>query len=174
MSSPPAPKAIGAISITSDCLRSYLDFPTALHAHHISTLPYESLSLRYAKEVDISLDVRRILGKFLANGRGGYCMEHSIFFNNVLRALGFPVYLTEARATTRDGAVHVVNTVTLPDGTKWVSDTGFGGDGMRQPMPLVKHHITQNIGPQEIRFEHAGLVNATNTAPDEKRAWIYQ
>ncbi|EOD44465.1 putative tpa: arylamine n-acetyltransferase 2 protein [Neofusicoccum parvum UCRNP2] len=159
MSSPPPPKA-------------------TLHARHISTLPYENLSLRHAKEVDISLDVRRILGKFMANGRGGCCMEHSIFFNNVFRALGFQVHLTGARARQGDykGWVHVANIVTLPDGTKWVSDTGFGGDGdgMRQPMPLVKHHITQNIGPQEIRFEHAGLVNATNTAPDEKRAWIYQ
>lgn len=74
--------------------------------------------------------------------------------------------------------VHVVNIITLADGNKWVCDTGFGGDGMRQPMPLVKHHITQNIGPQEIRFEHAHITNHTNNTnnprDDQHKAWIYQ
>lgn len=80
-------------------------FLTALHIHHISTLPYENLSLHYAKEVNVSLDAHQILGKFLANGRGGYCMEHSIFFNHLLRALGFQVYLTGARARPRKNGV---------------------------------------------------------------------
>ncbi|KAF4300997.1 N-acetyltransferase [Botryosphaeria dothidea] len=155
----------------------------ALHVHHISTLPYENLSLHYAKEVNISLDAHQIFAKFLANGRGGYCMEHSIFFNSLLRALGFQVYLTGARARPRKngvphgdymGWVHVVNIITLPDGTKWVSDTGFGGDQMRQPMPLVERHITHNIGPQELRFERASIPNATNTSPENHKAWVYQ
>lgn len=77
----------------------------ALHVHHISTLPYENLSLHYAKEVNISLDAHQIFAKFLANGRGGYCMEHSIFFNSLLRALGFQVYLTGARARPRKNGV---------------------------------------------------------------------
>lgn len=33
--------------------------------------------------------------------------------------------------------VHIVNLVTLPDGTKWMTDVGFGGDGATKPMPLV-------------------------------------
>lgn len=70
--------------------------------------------------------------------------------------------------------MHVVNIITLPDGSRWVSDTGFGGDQMRQPMPLVEHRITPNIGPQEIRFERAAIPNATNTATEKQKAWIYQ
>ncbi|OMP81585.1 Arylamine N-acetyltransferase [Diplodia seriata] len=160
-----------------------LAFLTALHVHHISTLPYENLSLHYAKDVNVSLDAHEILGKFLSNGRGGYCMEHSIFFNNVLRALGFQVYLTGARARPRKngvpfgdymGWVHVVNIVTLADGTKWVSDTGFGGDQMRQPVPLVENHVTQNIGPQQIRLSREHIDNATNTSAEKPATWIYQ
>lgn len=78
---------------------------TALHTHHISTIPYENLSLHYTKDVNISLDVHVLLEKFLANGRGGYCMEHSIFFNSVLRAYGFQVYLTGARPRLRKNGV---------------------------------------------------------------------
>ena len=37
----------------------------------------------------------------LANGRGGYCMENCIFFNHVLRALGFQVYMAGARIRLR-------------------------------------------------------------------------
>ncbi|KAB2572008.1 hypothetical protein DBV05_g9318 [Lasiodiplodia theobromae] len=69
---------------------------------------------------------------------------------------------------------HVVNIITLANGTRWVSDTGFGGDGMRKPMPLVRHHITQNVGPQEIRFDYASIDNATNTSPRRPEVWIYQ
>ncbi|KAK7702731.1 hypothetical protein SLS57_011230 [Botryosphaeria dothidea] len=158
-------------------------FLTALHTHHISTIPYENLSLHYAKDVNISLDVHVILEKFLANGRGGYCMEQNLFFNSVLRSLGFQVYLTGARPRVRSDGIpvgeylgwrHVVNIVTLADGTKWVTDPGFGGDAMRKPMPLVKHHITQNLGPQEIRFDYASIDNATNTCIQRPKVWIYQ
>ncbi|KAL1617421.1 hypothetical protein SLS56_010999 [Neofusicoccum ribis] len=175
-----------------------IELLTALHTHHISTIPYENLSLHYAKDVYISLDAHVLLEKFLANGRGGYCMEHSIFFNSVLRALGFQVYLTGARPRVRSDGVpvgeylgwyvsnkqqrhyltrsrrHVVNIVTLPDGAKWVTDVGFGGDGMRQPMPLLKHHITQNLGPQEVRFDYASIDNETNTSAERPKVWIYQ
>jgi arylamine N-acetyltransferase len=34
-------------------------------------------------------------------GRGGYCMENSIFFNHVLRALGFRVYTAGVRVRPR-------------------------------------------------------------------------
>lgn len=82
-------------------------FLTALHTHHISTIPYENLSLHYVKDVNISLDVHVILEKFLANGRGGYCMEQNLFFNSVLRSLGFQVYLTGARPRVRSDGIPV-------------------------------------------------------------------
>lgn len=82
-----------------------LVFLTALHIHHIAAFPYENLSLHYTKKVNISINALALHRKFLQNGRGGYCMETSIFFNHVLRALGFRAYLTGARIRLRKDGV---------------------------------------------------------------------
>jgi len=42
--------------------------------------------------------------------------------------------------------VHIANLVTLSDGTKWMIDVGFGGDGVTKLLPLVPVQITRNIG----------------------------
>lgn len=70
---------------------------SALQTFHLSTIPYENLSLHYAKNVEISLKVDDIHRKFVDKRRGGYCMENNIFFYHVLRFFGFRVYLTGAR-----------------------------------------------------------------------------
>jgi arylamine N-acetyltransferase len=80
----------------------------ALHKHHITTFPYENLALHYrgAGDGGIALDLASLATKFLAGrGRGGYCMENTLFFNHVLRTLGFAAYLTGARIRFREGGV---------------------------------------------------------------------
>ena len=74
-----------------------IDFLTALHVHHISTFPYENLSIHYSQDHRITLDPQKLFEKLTVNGRGGYCMESSIFFNHVLRGLGFQVYTAGVR-----------------------------------------------------------------------------
>jgi arylamine N-acetyltransferase len=76
-------------------------FLTALHVHQISAIPYENLSLHYAKERKVILEPQKLYQKLTRNGRGGYCMEVSIFFNQVLRALGFRAYLAGVRIRRR-------------------------------------------------------------------------
>jgi arylamine N-acetyltransferase len=66
---------------------------------------------------------------------------------------------------------HIVNIVTLPNGTKWMLDVGFGGDGATKPLPLVSGHIEQNLGPQEIRLVHDNIPGQTEGA---QKLWIYQ
>jgi arylamine N-acetyltransferase len=77
------------------------DFLEALHVHQLSAIPYENLVLHYSKDHSVSLDPTVLYEKVLKNGRGGYCLENSIFFNHVLRALGFTVYLAGARIRFR-------------------------------------------------------------------------
>lgn len=74
-----------------------LSFLSALQGHHVSTIPYENLSLHYAKKVHVSLDVVDLYKKLVERSRGGYCMENNIFFHHVLLFLGFQVYITGAR-----------------------------------------------------------------------------
>jgi arylamine N-acetyltransferase len=92
-----------------------LEYLTALHVHTISAIPYDNLSLHYSPTHKISIDPQVTFKKIVENarGRGGYCMENSILFNHVLRALGFTVYTAGVRIRLRtDG---------IPDGpyTGW-------------------------------------------------------
>jgi arylamine N-acetyltransferase len=82
-----------------------ITFLTVLHVHHIAAFPYENLALHYTKSVDVKLDAQSLFRKFLRDGRGGYCMENSIFFNHVLRGLGFRAYLAGARIRLRKDGI---------------------------------------------------------------------
>lgn len=82
-----------------------VEYLNALHTHHLSTIPYENLSLHYSKEHSVTLDPQKLYNKLLNNGRGGYCMENSIFFNHILRGLGFQVYTAGARVRNRYGGI---------------------------------------------------------------------
>ena len=80
---------------------------TALHIHQISSVPYENLLLHYSPHHTVSLDPQILFKKIVTDkrGRGGYCMENSILFNHVLRALGFTVYTPGVRGRPRVGGV---------------------------------------------------------------------
>jgi arylamine N-acetyltransferase len=67
--------------------------------------------------------------------------------------------------------VHIVNIVTLPDGSKYMLDVGFGGDGATKPLPLTSGHIQQNLGLQEIRLVHSTIPQQIDQG---KKLWIYQ
>lgn len=109
-------------------------------------------------------------------------MEIAILYNHILRALGFEVYTAGVKIRRRQGGipggeyvgwVHVVNIVTLPDGSKWMVDVGFGGDGATKPIPLVKGHVSFNMGTQEIRLVKDHIPSQVNRRPETKM-WIYQ
>lgn len=65
-----------------------LKFISALHAHHVTRIPYENLSLHYAKNVNISLDVSKIHDKLVRRRRVGtawritYCFITSCWFSS--------------------------------------------------------------------------------------------
>jgi hypothetical protein len=81
-------------------------FLEALHIHMISTIPYENLSLHYSTTRKISIQPEDALAKFsTGRGRGGYCMENSIFFNHILRGLGFTAYTAGVRIRLREEGV---------------------------------------------------------------------
>ncbi|KAF2814450.1 arylamine N-acetyltransferase 1 [Mytilinidion resinicola] len=160
------------------------DFLTTLHAHQIAAIPYENLSLHYSVTKEISIDPQVTFKKIVTDkrGRGGYCMEAAIFFNHILRALGFDAYTAGVRIRYRENGIpkgdyigwtHIVNIVTLPDSTKHVLDVAFGGDGPTKPLPLLPGIVTSNIGTQELRFVHEPLAQQTHDAVASKY-WIYQ
>lgn len=80
---------------------------TALFRCQITRFPYDNLSVHYSETNLADIVPQNIYVKFLGpdgnqpTGRGGYCLECSIFFHHVLLGLGFSVYLTGVRNRAR-------------------------------------------------------------------------
>ncbi|CAN8105396.1 unnamed protein product [Discula destructiva] len=161
-----------------------LSLLTVLHRHQIAAVPYENLILHYSQQKTIDLDPQVLYTKFIRKGRnrGGYCMEGSLFFMNILRSLGFQAYPTVVRIRLREDGIpsgdyitltHIVIIIELPTeddrGEKFVCDVAFGGDGPLSPMPLKEEVTTRNLGTQEIRFAYERIPKATS-----QKFWIYQ
>ncbi|KAF2832952.1 arylamine N-acetyltransferase 2 [Ophiobolus disseminans] len=159
----------------------YLD---QLHTHMISAVPYENLWLHYSHTHTNNIKPQDTYTSIVTNGRGrgGYCFQVSIFFNHMLRGLGFPAYLAPVRIRHRldgvpqgdySGWVHLVNLTTLSDGTKWALDVGFGGDGPTAPIQLIHDRKQTNMGSQEIRLWH-DWIPAQLHRTEETKLWVYQ
>jgi arylamine N-acetyltransferase len=161
--------------------KANLDFLRALHTHQLCAIPFEDLSIHYSKGHDIILDPQFLFRKFVSsNGRGGYCMENGIFFNHILRALGFNAYLAGGRVRPRTdgvpggeymGWVHCINIVTFDDGSRYMTDVGYGGDGPIAPLPMIPDIVSPNIGTQELRLVHEAIPGQADAS---QKQWIYQ
>lgn len=161
-----------------------IHFLSQLHVHTISKIPYENLWLHYNPTHTNSIKPQDTFNNVVVNnrGRGGYCFQLSIFFNHMLRSLGFPAYLSACRIRYRvdgipqgdySGWVHLVNLVTLSNGAKWSLDVGFGGDGSTAPVPLVHNQPQTNLGSQEIRLWRDWIPTQLHRT-EETKLWIYQ
>lgn len=80
------------------------DLLSAIQLCHVTSIPYENLSLHYTDKVHVSLNITNIHAKLVGSPRGGYCMENNILFYHVLRFLGFDVYMAGARLLRDSGA----------------------------------------------------------------------
>ncbi|KAJ6441313.1 N-hydroxyarylamine O-acetyltransferase [Purpureocillium lavendulum] len=162
---------------TEDSLRT-------LFRCQITTFPYENLSVHYSPTHKVDINPASLYAKMMEaphNGRGGYCMELSIFFHHMLRGLGFPVYMTGVRNRTRtdgvprgeyQGWTHINNIIHLPCGAKFSADVAFGGDGPTSPLPMDGlGAAVQNLGPQEVRLVHDTIPKQRLHGP---KLWIYQ
>jgi arylamine N-acetyltransferase len=167
-----------------------------VHVHQASAIPYDNLSLHYRSASEnegkhltnhgayMSLDPQYLFDKFVrqGRGRGGYCFQVVLFFHHILRALGFQVYMAQAKIRLREdnvpkgdfiGYTHAVNIVTLADGSRHSLDVSFGGDGPIEPLPLIHEHVTQNIGTQQLRLIRDYIPEQGDKVNPQK-LWIYQ
>ncbi|KAJ3482099.1 hypothetical protein NLG97_g7656 [Lecanicillium saksenae] len=173
--------------------QKYVDDPTAipksyealelLFKSQITVFPYENLTVHYSSSHLVNIKPELLYSKMMDTnrGRGGYCMELSIFFHHMLRGLGFRVIMTGVRNRTRtdgvpdgeyQGWTHINNIIYLPDGTKYSADVAFGGDGPTAPLPMYDDaRIHQNLGSQQVRLVHDNIDKQQLTEP---RLWIYQ
>lgn len=60
--------------------------------------------------------------------------------------------------------------VTLENGEKFAVDVAFGGDGPTHPMKLIEDNVTDNLGPQQVRFTRESIPQFES----DSRFWIFQ
>ena len=158
---------------------------SALQAHQLAAVPFESLSLHYSRTRLLSLDPEDLFRKIVTGPggrRGGYCMEDNTFFGCILRSLGFEVLSVGGRVShettgRHDGGwagwSHMVNLVRI-DGRRYLVDAGFGGHGPCRPMPLEPETeggiVREGVAPQQLKLEYKRLPRHTDP---EQRVWVY-
>ncbi|MGW2817550.1 arylamine N-acetyltransferase family protein [Streptomyces sp. NPDC001415] len=118
-----------------------------LHRAHVAAIPFENLDVALGRPVP--LDVKSLVGKLVGQARGGYCYEQNSLFAAVLERLGFEFggrgARNRSRGTTLVPVTHALLAVTV-EGQLWLCDTGFGGQGPLEPVPLRDGAVVEQGG----------------------------
>lgn len=118
-----------------------------MHSAQAFSIPFENIDVHFGRP--ISLKPADLVEKILRQKRGGYCFELNGIFLQALRALGFSARPHMARVLYGRAApserTHEVLVVTV-SGKKWLADTGFGGPGLRSPIPIATDLAHEQYG----------------------------
>ena len=137
----------GVVQATEDRLE-------ALHRAQAYTIPFENFDILLGR--GIALEPAVLFDKLVHRARGGYCFELNGLFLMALQAIGFDARALLARVHLVDpptGRGHQLILVTL-QGREWIADVGFGGSGIRAPIPFELNHVTTHDG-QTFRLVEA-------------------
>jgi N-hydroxyarylamine O-acetyltransferase len=108
----------------------------ALHRAQAYAIPFENFDILLGR--GISLDPAALIDKLVRHRRGGYCFELNSLLLMALRAFGFDARPLLARVHTGSaptGRSHMLLLVRVKR-RRWLADVGFGGPGLRAPMPF--------------------------------------
>ena len=111
----------------------------ALHRAHVTHIPFENLDVLLGR--GIALDLASLQAKLVASRRGGYCFEQNLLFSAVLQTFGFAVTQLAARVRLGSNVLRPRTHMTLAveaEGVRWLTDVGFGGQGLLVPVPLER------------------------------------
>ena len=125
--------------VTADGLES-------VHRAQAYTVPFENFDILLGR--GISLDPAEVFAKLVTRRRGGYCFELNGLLETALTAFGFTARPLLARvhlSGTPTSRTHLLLLVTL-DGREWLADVGFGGPGLRAPIPLELNTALEQDG----------------------------
>ena len=112
-----------------------------LQRAHVDAIPFANVAP--ALGLVPPLDLPTLERRMVAEGCGGYCMEHVTLFGAVLAQLGFPTALRlclvgdprDATLTSRPPTHLTVLARPADDPRRWMADVGFGV-GVLGPVPL--------------------------------------
>ena len=129
-----------------------------LHLAHREAFLFENLSIQMGDPISLALpDIER---KFLDQGRGGYCFEHSTLFAAALADLGLASTILLGRVRRgppqRWVRTHMLLSLEV-DGGPWLADVGFGGFGLLEPLPLADGASSHQGGLTYLLRREKGL-----------------
>ncbi|MFH9419925.1 arylamine N-acetyltransferase [Streptomyces sp. NPDC017529] len=108
-----------------------------LHARHAAAFCFENLEIVLGRPV--LLDLKSLQEKMIGRRRGGYCYEQNLLYAAALDRLGFAVSGLGARIRMGETKIRPVTHALLKvrlDGEDWITDVGFGGEALLEPVPL--------------------------------------
>lgn len=133
----------------------------AAHEAQAFAIPFENLDIQLGRP--IALEPAALVAKLVRRRRGGYCYELNTLLMLALEALGFRPRAGLARVLWNrpepGPRSHQVLRVAA-DGRDWLADVGFGGPGLRRPIPLEPGRVERQHG-EAFRLradERLGLV----------------
>lgn len=118
-----------------------------LHLAHATHIPFENLDILLGRPILLDLD--SIMAKLVHGGRGGYCFEQNALLAAMLEAVGFRVKRLAARVRMGSTEIRPRSHMLLEveaDGESWLTDAGFGGDGLLLPLRLESDEVQQHFG----------------------------
>jgi N-hydroxyarylamine O-acetyltransferase len=142
----------GAIKCDLETLR-------ALHAAHLSAIPFEGIDPLLRRQVN--LDLGSLQEKLVDHRRGGYCFEQNALFRAVLEAIGFEVTGLAGRVrwmsppdSPLGPKTHMMLKVDLGEGS-FLADVGFGACLLDAPLTF-KTDVDQDTAMGTYRLSQAG------------------
>ncbi len=118
-----------------------------IHEAQAYNIPFENLDIHLGRAISLKPD--DLIAKLVHQRRGGYCFELNGILHLALKAIGFAVQPVLARTLYRrvepTARTHEVLIVTVAD-RRWLVDVGFGGPGLRSPIPLSTSHTDEQCG----------------------------
>src|SRR5690348_9841310 len=101
----------------------------------VTSIPFETLSLRLTQERAVDISLEGIFDRVVNKHRGGWCFSLNCLLYNLLKEIGFAAQPTVGRMCKPlkygdpivfGGMTHRVTIVKFHDGSKYVTDVGFG------------------------------------------------
>ncbi len=125
---------LARLGVTDARLAPAPDVLARLHLAHLSTVPFENLSIHAGES--IRLDPGWLYDKIVGRRRGGFCYELNGLFAELVAALGFRVERLAARVLRDDGSLGIpFDHMCLRVDGAWLADVGFG-DSFIRPLRL--------------------------------------
>jgi N-hydroxyarylamine O-acetyltransferase len=125
------------IGVTEPTLKS-------VHEGHVLSIPFENIDVQLGN-VPL-LDLPSLQEKLVRRKRGGYCFEHNYLYAAALERLGITVSRLLGRpllgGPPMAARTHMI-LVAYQDGEPYLTDVGWGGGCLLEPMPLREGTMQQ-------------------------------